>query len=102
LTDAQFGTNTQQLEDLNAAMVGKPFDHSLQTLGTRAGPPDNASGCLHCRPRITHLPPPVENIPRFLGMLECVRDCVPGRHVEISDADRGYERSGGGKGGGEA
>jgi hypothetical protein len=50
LTDAQFGTNSQQLEDLNAAMVGKPFDHSLQTLGTRAGSPDNASGCFHYWP----------------------------------------------------
>jgi hypothetical protein len=50
LTDAQFGTNSQQLEDLDATMVGKPFDHSLQTLGTRAGSPDNASGCFHYRP----------------------------------------------------
>jgi hypothetical protein len=50
LTDAQFGTNSQQFEDLDAAMVGKPFDHSLQTLGTRARSPDNASGCFHYWP----------------------------------------------------
>ena len=50
LTDTQFGANGQKFEDLDAAMVGKPFDHPLQTLGTRAGSPDNASGCFHYWP----------------------------------------------------
>jgi hypothetical protein len=50
LTDTQFRANGQEFEDLDAAMVGKPFDHPLQTLGTRAGSPDNASGCFHYWP----------------------------------------------------
>jgi hypothetical protein len=34
LAHTEFRVNGQELEDLDAAMVGKPFDHPLQSLGS--------------------------------------------------------------------
>ncbi len=34
LADTEFRVNGQEFEDLDAAMVGKPFNHPLQPLGS--------------------------------------------------------------------
>ena len=42
LADAKVGQRSQQLQNFDATMIGKPFDDALQTLGPRPFPPHNA------------------------------------------------------------
>ena len=72
LADAEFRVHRQQFENLNATVVGKSFDDPFQPFAAGPRSTNDAFSCLHPATSMRSLPP-VDNIPTFLGMLECFR-----------------------------
>ena len=90
LADTEFRMHGQQFENFNAAVVGKSFDDPFQPFAAGPRSTDDAFGCLHPATPLPS-PPPVDNIPTFLGMLECFS--LIERNFRATDFRPGWRRA---------